>query len=169
MMTGQYWLKFWKNLLPQTWGSKKSGYLKYLTSNMTLNPTGHESSMSILTFCRYFKTCLRTQCKWNSITITEIIVISVQACTFCEFPYVNKYNHKILRHFLHLINKWLPVIPAGGITTRPSSPNFANIFRISAAEVLAGRFFARITVLDLCFGAWNKQIQYNYISLCKHF
>lgn len=39
MMTGQYWLAFWRNLLPQPSGFKKSGSQKYLSSNMTLNPT----------------------------------------------------------------------------------------------------------------------------------
>jgi hypothetical protein len=47
-------------------------------------------------------------------------------------------------------------MPVGGITTRPSSPNFINNCRISATDVLAGKFFARIIVLDLCVTTWNR-------------
>lgn len=48
------------------------------------------------------------------------------------------------------------MIPVGGITTRPSSPYFMNNCRISATDVLAGRFLARMTVLDLCFVTWHR-------------
>jgi hypothetical protein len=60
------------------------------------------------------------------------------------------------------------VIPAGGMTTRPSSPYFANIFWISAADVLAGKFFARIIVLDLCFGALNRKSTFHIIFTVHH-
>jgi hypothetical protein len=53
---------------------------------------------------------------------------------------------------LYLIKYVLPVTPVGGNTTRPNSPYFMNICPISATDVLAGKFFARIIVLDLCFG-----------------
>lgn len=52
----------------------------------------------------------------------------------------------------------IPVIPAGGITTRPSSPCLANIFRISAGFVSAGKFFTNIIVCDLCFGSCKEYI-----------
>jgi hypothetical protein len=67
------------------------------------------------------------------------------------------------------------VTPVGGITTRPSSPYFMNNCRISAADVLAGRFFARMIVLDLCFRTWHRStnraqclIMSTFLQLLQH-
>lgn len=45
--------------------------------------------------------------------------------------------------------RWVPVTPAGGSTTLPSSPYLQNNCDSSWAVVFAGRFFTRMTVFDL--------------------
>lgn len=44
---------------------------------------------------------------------------------------INFIKTKNLKHLVFTIRVIVPVIPAGGIMTRPSSPYWANILRIS--------------------------------------